>query len=51
MIFTAAAGGFRSVSVRAEEKLINKVFVDYTFFMGPSDLFNGNAVLKIVAPA
>ena len=48
--FTATASGFRAVGVSAEEKLINKVDVRYNFSFVPNDLFNSNAVLKIVAP-
>ena len=48
--FTATAGGFSQLSVKANTSLINERQVDYTFTMRPQDVFTSDAVLKITLP-
>ena len=48
--FEATAGGFGFIEVKAQDKLINKLDVRYTFTMRPQDVFTSAAIIKIVCP-
>ena len=48
--FTATAGGFASISVSVDLKVINEQSAAYTFTMRPQDTFTSAAIIKILLP-
>lgn len=48
--FSASAGGFASIKIDVDNKVINYNDASYTFTLKPQDVFTATAVLKIVLP-